>query len=51
MVLPDPDVVGRPEVGHVGDGSLAVDLPHHLQLVINISAALMPQVYSVNVKD
>lgn len=51
MGLADPDVVGRPEVRDIRDGALAVDLPHSLKPVLEVSAPLGAKVDRVDVKD
>lgn len=49
-VAAHPHVVRGAQVGHIGDGALAVDLPHTLQLLLNVRAALGADVNVVSVK-
>jgi hypothetical protein len=51
VVLADPDVVRCAEIGDIRDRALAVDLPNSLELVLQVRAALWPEIDSVHVKD
>lgn len=50
-LLADPDVVRRPQVWDVWDGTLTVHLPHSLKLVLQVVAPLRAEVNAINVKD